>query len=217
MADINYIGTIPLGKIQRWENKKSASITPIPFPGQDSGMVEGIDTLGIIAYINFSGVMTGDFSLVQGYLGALAGIADGKQTSARFIRSPFVNARDTGNNIRRGFLSVSTAKTGTTLQDTTALFVSRGVSAASGIKPGDLVKNLVTGNVAEVQSVDSETKLTLKSFGGGTANIFSDAGGESYAVTTSIAIKLLDVNWRWELPGLSYCYYDMAVLQVRDN
>ena len=65
MTDINYLGTIPLGKINGWDDAKNTNIIPITFPGQDSGRTEGIDTLGTTAYFDFRGRFTGDFTTIQ--------------------------------------------------------------------------------------------------------------------------------------------------------
>jgi len=89
MGDVNYIGNTSLGKIKTWEDKKAASMTPISFPGKDAGKTEAIDTLGVIAYINFTGKWTGTFDTIQGYIHNIKSIADGQQTSAQSLRSPF--------------------------------------------------------------------------------------------------------------------------------
>ncbi len=202
MADINFLGAITLGKINSWEDKKAASITPVSFPGQDAGKTEGVDALGIIAYTNFQGKWTGKFATIQGYIAAIKGIADGKQTSSQALKSPFVNSRDENSVLRFGSISTNTTTTSNKLTDSNALFVSRGTQV------GDIVKNLNTGATATVTVVDSETQLTLD------ADIFSTTG-ESYAVTATINCKVLSINVKWEPPGLSICNYTMSVMQVR--
>lgn len=200
MGDINFIGSTSLGKIQSWEDKKAATITPISFPGKDAGKTEGIDTLGVIAYINFSGRWTGSFKTIQGYIHNIKSIADGQQTSAQALKSPFVNSVDDSDNRRQGQLGVNTSTSANKLVDSAALF------STIGIQNGDIVKNLTTGNTANVTNV-TETELTLDS------DIFTTTG-TSYAVTATINCKLLSIDVRWELPGLSYCNYQISVVQV---
>ena len=138
MGDINFIGNTTLGKIQRWDDKKAASITPISFPGKDAGKTEGIDTLGIIAYINFSGRWTGSFKVIQGYIFNIKSIADGQQTSAQTLKSPFVNSVDSNDTRRQGQLGVNTSTSANKLVDSGALF------STIGVQVGDIVKNLIT-------------------------------------------------------------------------
>jgi len=40
-------------------------MTPISFPGKDSDKTEAVDTLGVIAYTNFSGRWVGTFEEIQ--------------------------------------------------------------------------------------------------------------------------------------------------------
>jgi len=202
MADVNTIGTIPLGKIQTWSDKKTSSITPVSFPGQDAGETEGIDTLGIIAFTDFEGQWTGTFSTIQGYIAQIKGILDGNQTSSSTLRSPFVNTRTTGSVIRADSMGTNTSTSANKLIATTATFSSLGVQA------GDLVKNLVTGEVANVTAVDSEIQLSLD------ADIFT-TNPQGFAVSASMNTKLLSLDTRWELPGLSICNYKLSVMQVK--
>lgn len=201
MADINYLGLTPLGKIQSWQDSKASSITPISFPGKDAGNTEAIDTLGIIAYVNISGRMTGKFQTIQSYIYAIKGICDGMQTSSTILRSPFVNAIDVNSNIRVGSMGYVTSLTSSKCKDTNATF------STNGIRAGDIVKNLLQGTVATVVSVDSNTQLTLD------ADIFASTG-ESYAVTAAINVKVLSFEVTWELPGLTYCDYTLSLIQV---
>jgi len=202
MADVNYIGSITLGKIKSWDDKKASTITPISFPGQDAGKTEGIDTLGVIAYVNFAGQWTGDFASIQGYISAIKGVADGAQLSSQTLRSPFVNSRDSADTIRFGSMSANTTVTAHKLVDTGALFSTRGVQV------NDIVKNLNTGLTANVSGIDSETTLSID------ADIFT-ASGAGYAVTATINCKVLSINVKWELPGLSICTYQISIMQVK--
>lgn len=204
MADINYLGNTTLGKIQGWEDEKAAGITPVSFPGQDSGKTEGVDTLGIIAYFNISGRWTGAFRLIQSYIASIKAIADGNQTSSQEFKSPFVNGNTyTGATkyARIGNLGVSTGGGSSQVSDTNVSFTNLGIQV------GDKVKNLTTGDVANV-TVVAATTLTLDS------NIIT-ASGIPYAVTATINVKVLSIKARWELPGLSYCDYDISVMQVK--
>ena len=200
MADVNYIGNTTLGKIQRWDDKKAASITPISFPGKDAGKTEGIDTLGVIAYINFSGRWTGSFKTIQGYIHNIKSIADGQQTSAQVLRSPFVNSKDDTDTRRQGQLGTNTSTSSNKLVDSAGLF------STIGVQVGDIVKNLATGDTANVTVVGA-TELTLSS------DIFT-ASNTSYAVTATINCKVLSIDVAWSLPGLSFCDYQISVMQV---
>ncbi len=204
MTDINYIRTIPLGKIYAWEAKKESSITPISFPGQNSGATEGVDTLGISQYFSIRGRYTGDFLDIQTYLHDIEKIADGKQDDSSSLSSPFVNGR-TGiypSSIRRqGNIGVNDSVSANRLNDSTTNF------GILGIQVDDYVKNLVTEQVAQVTAVGTNF-LQLD------ANIFTSSG-LGYAVTATINCKVITINHRWELPGLSICNYDLNVLQVR--
>lgn len=204
MTDIHYIGTTPLGRIQGWDDEKTSGITPISFPGQDSGKTEGVDTLGIIAYFNIPGRWTGKFQLIQSYIASLKAIADGNQTSSQEFKSPFVNGNTYSGLTkvaRIGNIGTTTSVGASSLSDTTVSFTNLGIQV------GDKVKNLITGDVANVTAV-AATTLSLDS------NIFSSST-TPYAVTATINIKVLSIKVRWEVPGLSYCNYDLSVMQVR--
>jgi len=201
MADVNYLGSTPLGKIQTWQDSKAATITPISFPGKDSGKTEAIDTLGIIAYINLTGRFTGSFQTIQSYIYAIKGIADGMQTSSQPLKSPFVNAIDYTDTIRVGSMGTNTSVTVWGLIDSSATFVT------NGIKAGDVVKNLNTGAIATVVTVSSQTALIIDT------DIFTSSG-LNYAVTATINVKVLSFEVNWELPGLSYCDYTLSLIQV---
>lgn len=205
VEDINRMGagsgSIQLGKITTYEDKKSANITPIPFPGQDAEETQGVDTLGVIAYINISGQMTGSFSDLQNRIYLIKNIMDGKQTSAQTFYSPFVCGKGSSSHKRRGNIGVCTSASGTTMNDTGALFSTWGIQA------GDYLKNIRTGDVSTITSV-SETALVTS------GSIMTT--GDAYAVTANIKIKVLDFNVRWELPALNYVYYDLSIMQVKE-
>jgi len=205
MGDVNYLGTIPLGKVLNWDDSKAAGITPVSFPGQDAGRTEGIDTLGIIAYINITGRLTGTFNSIQNTIYLIKNIADGQQTSSQTLYSPFVNSDTFVGAIktrRQGGMGTNTSVSANKLVDSTALFSTRGVQV------GDLVKNLVTGNTATVTAVVSNTTLSLSS------DIFTSTN-TPYAYSTNIQVKVLTIDTHWELPGLNYANYDLSVMQVR--
>jgi len=207
MSDINYLGNTPLGKIQNWQDSKAATITPISFPGKDSGKTEAIDTLGIIAYMNLSGRFTGTFQTIQSYIYAIKGILDGMQTSSQALKSPFINATDYTDTIRVGSMGGITTVTTNKCTNSSATF------STNGIQVNDIVKNLNTGVIAYVKAVDSNTVLSLMDSGGSNVNIFTVIG-ESYAVTATINVKVLSFEVNWELPGLSYCNYTLSLIQV---
>jgi len=200
MTDINYINTIPLGKINRWGDTKASSIQPISFPGKDASKTEGVDTLGIIAYYNFSGKWTGEYNTLQSYIASIKSILDGAQIAAVSLQSPFVNAEDSGTN-RVGSVGKNTSTSSLKLIDSNATF------SIDGVQAGDKVKNLISGEVSTVSSVDSYQQLTL------TDNIFTSSD-TPYAVTATINVKVLSFAIRWELPGLAIAYYDLSVMQV---
>ena len=202
MADINYIAGISLGKVKSWTSKKASTITPVSFPGQNAGETEGIDTLGVIAFTDFDGQWTGTFATIQGYIASIKSIVDGAQLSSSVLRSPFVNTKTTGDVLRFGSIGSNTSTSASKLIDSTALFVSRGVQA------DDIVKNLTTGDIATVTSVDSETQLAIS------ADEFTTSG-VGYAVTASMNTKILSLDVRWELPALSICNYKLSVMQVK--
>ena len=209
MGDVNYLGQYALGKIQKWQDSKAATITPISFPGKDAGNTEAIDTLGIIAYINISGRLTGRFQSIQLTINGLKGIADGMQTSSQVFKSPFVNGIDFASVRRIGTMGSITTTTTNKCVDSQATF------SFNGIKIGDVIKNLDTGDSAFVSAVDLENQLSLVTsyLGAVPANIFTSIG-QSYAVSASINVKLLSIEVNWELPGLTYCDYTISVIQV---
>jgi len=203
--DINFLGSTGLGRIQRYEENKASSITPISFPGQDSSKTEGIDTLGIISYINITGRLNGTFEEIQNTIAAIKVILDGKQTSSNKFKSAFVNSNAyTGavKGYRIGNIGVNTSTSSSKLIDSAANFDTWGITT------DDKVKNMVTGEVASVTAVDSATQLSLSS------NIFT-ASSTMYVLTANINVKVLSFNTRWELPGLTYCNYEMSLMQVK--
>jgi len=202
MNSVNYINNTELGKIKSWTYDKKAAITPISFPGKDAGLTEGVDTLGVIAFIKFTAKMTGDFESIQDNLFALQNILDGKQTTASVLYSPFINAKDRYGDRKQGAQStVTSVAVANTLADNTANFSIQGVAA------GDKVKNLTTGQTTTVTSVTSDQILAI------TDDIFTETG-QAYAVTVNIKIKLTGIKIRWELPGLGFCTYDLEAMQV---
>jgi len=205
MGDINQLGTIPLGKVKTWDDSKAAGITPVSFPGQDSGKTEGVDTLGIIAYINISGRLTGSFNSLQNTIYLIKSIADGQQTSSQTLYSPFINSDTYSGAVktrRQGGMGTNTSVTSNKLVDSAAQFSTRGV------RVGDIVKNLTTQNIATVTAVDSDTQLSISS------DIFT-ATGIAYAYTVNFQVKVLSIDTRWDLPGLNGVDYDLSVMQVR--
>jgi len=202
LGDVNYLGNTSLGKINKWESKKNSTITPISFPLQDSGLTEGVDTLGVIAYFNFGGRFIGNFTTIQTQIFNIRNILDGAQVSATVLYSPFVNIVDSNATRRQGSQGVTTSSTADKLKDTTASW------AISGVQIGDKVKNLDTGHVALVNDIDSNTQLAIDD------DIFQNTG-ESYAVSANMHCKILSFEIRWELPGLSWCDYTMSIMQVK--
>jgi len=202
LGDVNYLGSTGLGKIKQWAFKKAGTITPISFPGENSGLTEGVDTLGIIAYLNFRGRFTGNFVTIQDAIHNINAILDGRQISSTVLYSPFVNSRDATNTRRQGSQGVTTSSTADKLKDTTASW------NISGVQIGDKVKNLDTGDVALVNDIDSNTQLAIDD------DIFQNTG-ESYAVSANINVKVLKFDTRWGLPGLSWCDYELNVMQVK--
>lgn len=202
-GDVNFIETIALGKINKWESKKMSTIIPISFPGQDAGKTEGVDTLGVIAYWSFTGKLTGDFDTIQTAIYDIRDILDGAQISSSVLYSPFVNTID-GDDVRRqGSQGTITSTENLKLKDTGASFYIRGIQV------GDKVKNLSTQEITTVAAVNvSGIELTLD------ADIFS-ATGEPYAVSANINIKILKFDYNWSLPGLSWIDYEIHVMQVR--
>jgi len=97
-------------------------------------------------------------------------------------------------------MGVNTSTSSNALIDSGALF------STSGIQVGDIVKNIDSGDSANVTNV-TETNLTLDS------DIFTSTS-TAYAVSATINAKLLSINVRWELPGLSFCNYTISVIQV---
>ena len=223
-TDINRMSlpTFGLGKVQNWEDEKDAGIVPIPFPGEDSEETLGIDTLGIIAYLNLSGRITGDFTDIQDTISIIKSILDGKQTSWQPFYSPFLNYTYTDSGTkknRQGNLGVNTSTNSNQLIDSGATFTTWGVRIAhvaqGSTLEGDYVKNLVTGAIARV-SVVTETTLTLIDDAGSPSDIFPNSS-TPYAVTVHMATKLLSFKPRWVLPGLGYLEYDLSLMQVKEE
>jgi hypothetical protein len=207
---INYIATfsgykLTLGKMRSFSDKKQTSIMPVPFPGQDAGKSEGIDTSGVVGLFVASGRMVGQFNTLQDNIYLIKNIADGLQTSSSILYSPLVNCKDYNGTKRQGIISVTTDVSyiqPKSVVDSNASFLTKGIRA------GDVVKNLNTGYTTTVASVASATMLVLDD------NIFSMAG-ESYAVTANINVKIISFEAVWELPGLSYVDYNLSVMQVK--
>jgi len=203
MAGVNLLGSIDLGKVTDWNDNKTAIITPISFPGQDSGQTQGIDTLGVVALIKMRGRITGNFLDLQNTLYDIKNIADGNQTSALNLYSPFIcfNEGTTDAKVRRRGNIGTNSGSGTTLTDSNAAFDTWGIQV------GDYVKNIQTGTTTNVSAV-STTTLTLS------ANIFATTG-LNYAVTANIPVKVTSVDIRWGLPGLNYVDYTLELMQVK--
>jgi len=218
MADVNRLSlpTFGLGKIQNYDDEKSAGMSPVSFPGEDSDQTIGIDTLGVIAYANITGRLTDTFNELQDTIAKIKSIIDGKQTSWQPFYSPFlVYTYETGGTKyrRQGGMGTNTTATASKLIDTNALFSTRGVrgphTAQGVLLEGDVVKNLITGAITRVVTVDSNTQLTLL------ADIFPNTG-TPYAVSVHMACKLLSFKARWSLPGLNYVDYDLSIMQVEE-
>ena len=77
-----------------------------------------------------------------------------------------------------------------------------------GITSTDLIKNLRNGKVSAIVNVATANSLIL-------LDDVEFIPGDAYAVTASINCKVIDFNTRWELPGLSYVDYDLAIIQVK--
>lgn len=217
MADVNRFSlpTFGMGKINSWEDKKDAGIVPIPFPGEDSEKTLGIDTLGIIAYWNISGRITDTFREMQDTIAKIKSIMDGKQTSWQPFYSPFMNytysVSGTKYN-RQGNIGKNTSVAAFTLTDSNASFLTWGIrkahTAQGATISGDVVKNLLTGEIAEVTNV-TENTLTINK------DLFTSTN-TPYAVSVHMACKLLSFNVRWELPGLNYVDYELSIMQVQE-
>ena len=214
VTDINYIGGRSLGKIQAWANKKVGKLTPVTFPTRDSGWVEAVDEMGIFETIDFQGRWTGKFEQIQTNIAQIKRIADGQQTSSQSLKSPFVNTNeqapdpDDPDVLRIGNIAVNTTL------DTNKLIDSSGGFVAKGIQINDLVKNLVTGEIAEVAAIDSATTLSLREVGGGAPKQLFTVANTAYAVTATMQCKVLNIDVTWGLPGLSWCDYKITVVQV---
>jgi len=203
MTGIHYLNSIDLGKVNRWQNVKASTLTPISFPGEDANKTEAPDTLGIIAYYNISGRIVGGFETLQSTIYQIRAILDGSQTSASQLRSPFVNANFGASGTRiQGHLGSTTSVSSNELKDSTANFLSWGITTA------DYVKDLTTQNVYDIRDV-AETSLLLEAG----ADPFTRIG-MPYAVTASMNVKLLSFNCNWGLPGLNFVTYSMSVIQV---
>ena len=203
MSDINYLGTTPLGKIANFKSSKTSGITAISFPAEDGDKAEGIDTLGMVSYFTIAGYFVGQFSDIQTYIDNIRNIADGYQTVVSYIKSPYVNTY-VDDAQRRGNINVTSGLTTNYLVDGDANFISWN------IKAGDIVKNLNTGTTANVVAPYIETSIQLD------ADIFS-AINEPYAITATMACKVLSFDTEWQLPGLNYCRYTLAIMQNRDT
>ena len=204
MTDINYLGAISLGKINKYESNKESTLMPISFPGQNSGKTEAIDTLGIISYVNISGRITGDFATLQTTIYLLNFLLDGNQIAASKLISPYVNQPDSNDARRVGMMGINQGSG----SDLTSGIATSELYQTYKHDTSDKVKNLITGAVANVVAVMSEHYITLD------ANIFSTTG-LPYALTANINVKVLKFNYRWELPGMSYVDYDLSVVQVK--
>ena len=204
MGDINYLSGIPLGKIIKWGSAKESQLTVVLKAGRDSDQVEAVDTLGVVKTMVFEGRLTGDFDDIQTTIWMIEAIVDGKQTSSSPLYSPFVSGVVTVGMTpgvrKQGSIGTTSGVVSFSLWDSSALFLTRGVIN------GDRVKNLLTGETAIVTG-GNEQVLFLNN------DIFT-TWPVSYAVTVHINIKVMKFDYKWELPGLSYCNYQMTVMQV---
>lgn len=228
MTDINFIKfgstSIPLGKITRFEASKTAQLTVTTLPITDSGGTEAYDALGIAQYINITGIITGDFNDLQSIIIALKSKADGAQIDPFKLQSPFVCAQfGVIGTSSEGYNLYSYVKgtLGSTTQTGTNKLIDDNISFLDiGTVVGDKVKNLITGEVAEVASIDDAHNITLTTYGSAlTGDIFQGdgAGGHintPYALTATIWVKMLSFSERWELPGINYVEYNMGLVQT---
>jgi len=215
LTDINYIGPddgvtrflIPLGKINQYHDSKDSNLFVLPFPGEDAGKTEAVDSLGIVNYINIEGTLTGNFHDIQTIISQLKILADGFQMTGYAFMSPFITASVfTGgaSNVVRGNIGFCTSSTPSKLIDSNAQFLTWNT------RIGDKVKNMQTGSVANVTSIDTENQISLD----------ADLGfvtGVQYGLTATMWVKVLSISPRWELPGLGFCNYTLNLVQVVNN
>ena len=74
------------------------------------------------------------------------------------------------------------------------------------IKVGDKIKNLITGVVNTITFVAGTTVIH-------DGTTFS--AGVPYAVTATMRCKVLNTDFRWEMPGMTYVDGTINVMQVR--
>ena len=214
MAGINYLNTIDIGKVSRWQNVKASTLSPITFPLEDADRTEAVDTLGIIAYINIVGTIVGTFESLQNTIYLIRNILDGAQRSATQLRSPFVNGKLAAADIAdpstqiQGHIGTNTTATANKLIDSTANFTSWGITTA------DKVKDLISGSVYRIASKDSETEITLNAADIATYGDPFTSTAMPYAVTATMDVKILSFDCTWVLPGMNFVNYQLAVIQV---
>jgi len=224
MTDINYLTyggyAFPLGKVIRWEETKEPQLSVVTMPAMDSSQSLAVDTLGVALYITVTTVITGSFDYINTTLQQLKAIADGYQTLPSQISSPFVcstislsspsNQVPPLYNSVQGIISTTTAGGTNSFTDTNINFQTHGVVV------GDRVKNLITGQVAQVISVGTNTLTLGACIPDNNANILPNAN-TPYACTTTIYVKVLSLAPRWELPGLNYCELVIQFVQTSSN
>lgn len=220
-SDINYLLNIPLGKVQDWKDNKDTTLVPITTPTFNASRTYVVDTLGVGNQFAITGRLTGKYYDIQNRIWSIKELANGAQNDTVIpFRSPFVNsvfAVFVGGSLvdlrKQGNISTNTSTEANKLKDTNALFTTWNVQTGSGTLTNypDLVKNLLTGEVSEIASGGvTAFALTLKD------DIFPVSGGSGvpYALTATITVKILNTEFNWELPGLSYCDYKINVVQA---
>jgi len=212
--DVNYLRDIPLGKIQGWSSKKVGKLMIQPIALQDAGATEGIDTLGVYEIMDISGRWTGTFQAIQSYIKSVKSILNGNQDAlSSQLQSPFVNIVATNNTYTTKTLHAGIIATNTTVSPN-QLIDATGNFATNGIQKDDVVKNLITGEIAEVYGTPTETTINLVARGTTTPKDLFTVTGSSYAVTATVNVKLLNFSIDWQAPGLSICNYKLNVVQV---
>ena len=205
MADINYIDTIGLGKVQAIENDKESNMDPITAPSQDAEEVITVDSLGVIKFITVTSKLIGNYNTMSDTIYLLESIIDGYQIATSKFYSPFVNGKSLGGVRRQGCLGVTSAGGSSLLTDITATFGTKGISGSAAYGY-DYVKNLITGEIASVIGAVSETQLMLS------RNIFPNKD-TPYAVTAHITVKLVKCGHSPVIPGINQIKLKLSLIQ----
>jgi len=141
----------------------------------DGGTLSAVPTLGDTITGGTSGA-TGTVVFLNSTASTVSGNMLIKGISGQFednetltFTTPTGSALANGNGVS-GTVTTADA-TGTTLTDSTATFITRGV------KEGEYILNTTDGSIGKITNVDSETQLTCEVLTGGTGNDFglSDA------------------------------------------